>query len=161
MHRVHGLLYELDCFLLRITSSRVFSILSSSFCKYAVRIDSTISERLAPRSEHSSTSVSSSSTSSVRTETPIFVLLMILDALKNTCTECTVSLSAYINSSQNDIITDRSRYLRSEVIVLPSCDSLTKDECRERHRRRHRNNGVRCHNYDPSATAVSNSDCIF
>jgi len=123
---VHRLLYELDRFLLRITSSRVFSILSSSFCKYAVRIDSTISERLAPRSEHSSTSVSSSSTSSVRTETPILVLAMILDALKITCTECTVNLSTYSNSSQNIITIDLSRYLRSEVIVLLSCDSLTE-----------------------------------
>ena len=161
MHRVHGLLYELDRFRLRMISSRVFSILSSSFCKYAVRIASTISERLAPRSEHSSTSVSSSSTSSVRTETPILVRVIILDALRNTCTKCTVSLSAYRDSDQNIIIIDLSRYLHSEVIVLLSCDSLTKDECRERHRRRHRNNGVRCHSFDPSTTAVSNSYCIF
>ena len=128
MHSVHGLLYELDRFRLRMISSRVFSILSSSFCKYAVRIASTISERLAPRSEHSSTSVSSSSTSSVRTETPILVRVIILDVLKNTCTRCTVSLSAYSDLNQMVVIIDLSRYLHSEAIVLLSCDSLTKDE---------------------------------
>ena len=129
MHQVHGLLYELDYFLLRITSSRVFSILSSSFCKYTVRIASTISERLAPRSEHSSTSVSSSSTSSVRTETPILVRVIILDVLKNTCTKCAVSLSAYSDLNQIFDITYLSRYLHSEATVLLSCDFLTKDEC--------------------------------
>jgi IS5 family transposase len=32
---------------------------------------------------------------------------------------------------------------------------------RERHRRRHRNNGARYHSFDSSATAVSDSYCIF
>ncbi len=32
---------------------------------------------------------------------------------------------------------------------------------RERHRRRHWNNGVRYHNCDPSATAVCDNYCIF
>ena len=129
MHSVHGLLYELDRFRLRITSSRVFSILSLLFCKYAVRIASTISERLAPRSEHSSTSVSSSSTSSVRTETPILVRVIILDVLKSTCTRCTVILSSHSDLSQIVVKICLSRYLHSKAIVLLSCDSLTKDEC--------------------------------
>ena len=56
------------------------------------------------------------------------VRVIILDVLKNTCTKCTVSLSAYSDLNQIVVIIDLSRYLHSEAIVLLSCDSLTKDE---------------------------------